>query len=493
MKVIKHILLTLGIIFIMAACSDEEFIGVTLYNGPAFVRFHLILDSDSVPYENYIRNDKIATEAYTHKSLRTIKVPVLLTSSNIENNITVQYSVTKEGDFSDYEIMPSNGLVFKDSQLSDTIKILFNKRWQNEKPTKLTLKLESSDDESVYIGNLNDSMANKQLDISLGEISTTASFNTNRIEIEGIKGETFDFSIDFAKGMTIDEIENLELFEATNSFLYSLIRQPINKGDVKINYSCTLLENINLDDVFFESLLVLREDNNYIPIGNTVLQIVKPIKVERDKNASPASHFYNLNDPYYRTYMEMWFYDEGDAVSEWKYSSQFTYPVIVDAGDPNGVLYSDGETTDPSDDVYHHAFKVRFDSPNAGRTTNSFGLKGIFNNEYTDSDKSPGFNIAEALEFYPKNGNNPEEGTVLVISQFLTISSKDDKQYIIGIKGSGNYFKVSDDLWEIVLTVEFTNDELWGGTQTIHYHMYNSKNYQEPDLLDFEGVKPVNL
>ncbi len=43
------------------------------------------------------------------------------------------------------------------------------------------------------------------------------------------------------------------------------------------------------------------------------------------------------------------------------------------------MMYDMG-TPDASDDIYHHAFRVGFNSPNATGTTNSFDLKRWFNN-----------------------------------------------------------------------------------------------------------------
>ncbi|WP_430813917.1 hypothetical protein [Carboxylicivirga sp. RSCT41] len=497
MKAINKIFICLVLTaLVIYSCDDEDFAGDNVYSGYSFVRFHLVLDGDSVPLEGgFNEYGRQTVDAYNHKLIKPGKIPVVLTSANeLDGEITVDYTTSKTGDFTGYTQSPIGQLTFSRNKLIDTIIIDISERWDTSQVNQLQFELTDVSDPSVQIGSLNDYMPNNKLTFSFGKLTTTCTMPLNRIEIEGLAGESFDFDVDFPKGLFVSEVDGMNLFVSNDGFDYTLTQHPLKKGDTKVTYTLTLDENINNDDVYFESTLSLIEDLAYVPQGNKTLQIVKPIKVDRDKSTFPASNFYNLNDPYYRTYLEMWYYDEGDAVSEWKSSSQFTYPVVVGADDPNGVLYSDrGTPDDTSDDIYHHAYKLKFDSPNAGRTTNAFAMKSIFNNEYTDADKSPGFNIAEALEFYPKDGNNPNEGNVLVISQFLTISSKEDKSYTIGIKGSGTYHKVSEGLWEIVLTVKFTNDELWGGTQEVHYHMYNSRSYQDPDLLDVKGVTPVDL
>ena len=50
--------------------------------------------------------------------------------------------------------------------------------------------------------------------------------------------------------------------------------------------------------------LTLINTPNYIATGNTILQIVKPIKSPRDVKANPASKFYDLSNQFYLTYGE---------------------------------------------------------------------------------------------------------------------------------------------------------------------------------------------
>ena len=188
----------------------------------------------------------------------------------------------------------------------------------------------------------------------------------------------------------------------------------------------------------------------------------------------------------------MW--DSGDEVCEWQAFNAFTYPVIVDKDDDNAVLYSDNGTEDDSDDIYHHAFRIGFNSNNIGRTTNSFNLKRWFNNESTNADVSPGFNIPEALEFYPKDGVSETEGTVLVIPQIITVSSKEGVSHNISISGEGTYQEISAGLFEITLEFKATNEEVFGGTQVSYYRIYNNNSYGgNPEPIDYGCVEPVDL
>ncbi len=494
MKAIRNIILGIVCVLIVQACSPDDFIGETYYSGPSYLRFFLVLDSDSIPLEGGAsKNNNPSVENYTHKLIKPIKIPVALTASEINEEVTVEYSTVKTGTYSGYTQSPLDQLRFSKDKLIDTIFIEINERWDTSEVNQLEFELTKVSDPSISIGSLNSHQKNKKLTVSFGHLETTYTFPSNRKVVEGRKGEAFEFSVDFPKGFFMDELESEELFVANDGFDYTLTRNPIKKGDTQITYTCTLDEDINIDDRYYESILTLRDDLAYLAIGNKNLQIVKPLKVERDKAANPAAHFYNLNDPYYRTYGEMWIDYDADGISDWRSFTQFTFPMVVDADDPNAVLYSDGGNSDPSDDVYHHAFKVRIDSPNAGRTTNAFGMKYLFNDEYTDADKSPGFNIDDALEFFPKDGTSTTEGTVLVTSQYLTISGTSRSSYLIGIKGDGTYSEISDGLYEIILTIEYTNDELWGGKQEVHYHIYNSNVYAEPAPLDIAGPAAVDL
>lgn len=506
MKAIKNIFTGLVLTALLIySCDDDDFTGNNVYSGPSFVRFHLVLDRDSVPLDGGLNDyGRQTVDAYNHKLIKPAKIPVVLTTADkLSEEVTVHYSTVKTGEFAAYTQSPVNQLSFGPNKYIDTIIIDIDERWDTSKVNQLKFELLEVSDPSISIGSLNDAAPNDKLTFNFGKLITTCTMPTSRIEIEGIQGETFDFKVDFPNGLFVSELESIDLFERNDGFEYTLTQHPIKKGDLSIGYTFTLNENINNDDAFFESRIDLRDDLAYTAIGNTSLQIVKPIKVERDKSTDPASHFYNLSDPYYRTRGEIWWYDEVDNVSEWQSFSTFAHPVIVAApnpSDPNdpkheyAVLHAGEDTPDdPSDDVYHHAFKIKFASPNSGRTTNPFALKKLLGNYYADEDQSPGFNIAEALEYYPKDGNNPNEGTVMVVSQRLVISNKEGKVYEIDIKGSGAYSKVSDTLWEMELTVSFTNDELWGGTNKVHYHIFNSLGYQEPDLIDVQGATAVEL
>ena len=174
------------------------------------------------------------------------------------------------------------------------------------------------------------------------------------------------------------------------------------------------------------------------------------------------------------------------------------HPVVVGKDHPNAILYDDMGTLDPADDIYHHAFRIGFNSPNAGRTTNSLNLKRWFENEYTDEDESPGFNIPQALEFYPdNNGTSATSGVVKVVSQDLLISGKQGDgslvAYTLYIEGEGEYMEIRDGVFEITLELRVTNMELFGGTRLAKYKIFNTSDYDDPIDLTEGCFQPMEL
>lgn len=495
MKATK-ILLLLILVVSFFRCDSDDINGEMTYSGSPFVKIFLITDNDNNPIEadDELETNESGLEEYTHNSIKPLKVPVVLTYPGLDHEVTVDFSTDVKSGFSTYFIEPAEAVTFNSGSYTDTITIYFSERWNEEDSINFDFALESVDDASINLGQLNDELANKELSVTLGQVNTSVSFSTNRMEITGEAGEQIEFELEFDNGFIPEEIENLDLITELAGFDYTLETVINDENYETVKYIMTLNEDIQNDEVTYTTTFSLNDDSDYEPTGTTILQVVKPLNIERDNSVFTASDFYDLSDTYYRTYAELWLYDDGDEVCEWQRATMFTYPVVVDKDHDNAVLYTDNGTEDESDDIYHHAFRIGFDSPNAGRTTNSFGLKYWFDNEYTDEDESPGFNIEEALEFYPTDGTSETEGTVLVIPQIITISSKDDVSYNISISGEGTYKEVSDGLFEIELEFRATNEELFGGTQTAYYFMYNSSSYGgDPDDLTVGCIEEVEL
>ena len=182
-----------------------------------------------------------------------------------------------------------------------------------------------------------------------------------------------------------------------------------------------------------------------------------------------------------------------DGECDWTKFNTFTYPVEVPKEHPSAVLFDDQGTADTSDDVYHHAFRVGFNSPNLGRTTNSFNLKRLFENEYGDADKSPGFNIPQALEFYPEDGTSTTKGTVRIIPQDIILSNKTDKAYTIFLEGEGTYEEVSPGIFLLKFGMKLSNNELFGGTIEVPQVMYNTSNDFDLENLTEDCYQQIDL
>ena len=489
MNRIKILSLLVAAAALLSSCSKDDYrLDSTV---DPFVRFNFLTTSAGVPLEYpAVSTSTVPLSSYENKSVKTLKIPVALTHTNLKSAVSASFSaVSSSNDNESFTVNPVNELVFQGTKLTDTIFVSFNKRWTENQ--SITLKLETISDPNIHIGNLNTTYPNNSFKIDLGTIATNYTFPVNRIVIKGEAGETVDFKVNFPNGFFPSEIDNLEIFKFLDGFNYSLSHDPYGDNRSSITYHLTLLENIQNDDVYYESSISLVNTGNYTATGNTILQIVKPIKSTRDVNANPASKFYDLSNQFYLTYGETWFDKSGTCA--WQAYNAFTFPVVVTKDHENAILYSDKGTTNPNDDVYHDAFRSGFNVASGTNTTNSFNLKRWFSNESTTAANSPGFNITSALEFFPANGNNKTEGNVLVIPQYITITGTNKNSHSIAISGSGTYKEISSGLFEITFELKLMNEELFGGTVTAQYRMYNNKTYPKPAALSIECPKEVAL
>ena len=479
----------LSIFIALASCSKDDY-RLDAQNIEPFVRFNFMTSSAGVPMEYpAVSTTNQALASYENKSVKTLKVPVTLTSTTLKSPVTVSFSTNASGDPDTFTVEPVSELIFQGNKLTDTIYLSFDKRWANTQA--ITLKLENASDPAIHIGNLNTYAVNDAFTINLNEISTTYTFPVKDFVVKGEIGEKIDFKVNFPNGFIPSEIENASIFKFSNGFEYSLTHDDFGDNRSSITYHFTLLEDIQNDDARYESKINLINIPNYIATGNTGLTIVKPIKSPRDIQAHPASKFSDPTNAFYLTYGEHWFNNNGNCT--WQTFNALTFPVVVTKDNENAILYSDKGTANPNDDVYYDAFKVGFNVATGTNTVNSFGLKRWFSNESGSAAVSPGFNITSALEFFPENGNSKTQGTVLVIPQDLTIGSSATNTHIIAISGEGTYKEISNGLFEISFELKLTNDKLFGGTVSTQYRMYNNRVYTKPTPLSIECPKEVTL
>lgn len=478
----------LSIVITLFSCSKDDYkLDSTV---DPFVRFNFIVNSNNIPVEYPVINTTtLPIDTYENQSMKVLKVPVSLTSVNLKEAVTVNFSAVTSGDINNFSVEPKSELLFQGNKLNDTIYVSFEKRWADKQ--SITLKLENASDPAIHIGNLNTYAPNNVFTIDLGNISTTYTFPVKDFIVKGEVGEKIDFKVNFPNGFIPSEIENATIFKFTNGFEYSLTHDDFGDNRSSITYHLTLLEDIQNDDARYETKINLINIPNYIATGNTSLTIVKPIKSPRDIQAYPASKFSDPTNAFYLTYGEHWFNNNGNCT--WQTFNALTFPVVVTKDNENAILYSDKGTTNPNDDVYHDAFKIGFNVASGTNTVNSFGLKRFFSNESGSAAVSPGFNITSALEFFPANGNSKTQGTVLVIPQDITIGSSASNTHVIAISGEGTYKEISNGLFEISFELKLTNDKLFGGTISTQYRMYNNRVYTKPTPLTIACPKEVTL
>lgn len=487
-----NLIKTIGILSVFVAlysCSKDDY-NLDSRSVDPFVRFNFITSSAGVPLEYpEVNTGRVPVNTYENKSVKTLKVPVTLTSTTLKSPVTVDFSTLISGEADSFKIEPANELVFEGNKLTDTIFISFDKRWQNKQ--NITFKLEDVSDPLVHIGNLNTEALNAIFTINLGEINTVYTFPVNEFFIKGEIGETIDFKVNFPNGFVPSEIENLEIFSFVNGFDYSLTHDDFGDNRSSINYHLTLLEDLQNDDIRYQSFIILNNTEEYATKGNTILQITKPIKTPRDVQANPAANFYNLSDTFYRTYGAHWF--DRNGTCDWVNFNAFTFPIVVTKDNPDAIQYIGQNTADPSDDVYHDAFKIGFNVVTGNSTTNSFGLKDWFTNESTDAVNSPGFNITSALEFFPDNRNSKTSGSVLVIPKFITVAGKKGNSHNIFISGEGTYKQMPNGFYEISFELQLKNDKLFGGTVSSQYRIYNKTGFPTLPPLSESCLKAVEL
>ncbi|MDP5201740.1 hypothetical protein [Flavobacterium sp. DG2-3] len=470
------------------SCSKDDYkLGSDI---DPFLRFNFLVKSDNTPLEYPTVNGNLVPQStYENKSVKTLKVPVALTARELKGTVTANFSAETNGESDSFRVNPVNQLSFQGSRLTDTIFVSFDKRWTESQ--NITLKLETVSDPDIHIGNLNSTYPNNTFTIDLGTIATNYTFPVTQYNIKGEIGEKIDFQVNYPNGFFPEEIENASIFKFQNGFEYSLTHDDYGDNRTSVTYHLTLLEDLQNDDVRYESKLTLVNIPNYTATGNINLTIVKPIKSPRDVQAYPASKFTDPTNAFYLTYGEHWFSNASGCA--WQTFNALTFPIIVSKDNENAILYSDKGTANPNDDVYHDAFKIGFNVASGTNTVNSFGLKRWFSNESNSAAISPGFNITSALEFFPANGNSKTEGTVLVIPQDLTIGKDKDNTYQIAISGEGTYKEISNGLFEISFELKLTNDKLFGGTVSTQYRMYNNRAYPKPAALSIPCPKEVTL
>ena len=495
MKAIKTLLLFLSLLAI-TNCDKEDDRIFDDSNG-RFVRFFLQTDANGNPLQAPdVSLASTAVATYDKANIKTLRIPVALTSQPLSEDVTVTYTAEVIG-LNNIELEPANQFTFSGSQLVDTLYVKINELYDPSVSPSITLKLTGVNDASINLGMPNEQSPNDQLTINFQEVDLNYAISSpSRVDVTGAAGEEFTVTVDFPNGYLSSNIQNQEFFTETQSnFSYTLTREPLISDD-QVEFTFTINQDFMDDDLLYKTSFAINAIDGYRQSGTPSITFIRDPKTPRDKTLNTASQFYNTSDPFYRTFGVHWFNDNADNICKWRDFNAFTNPVVVSAEDPNAVLADDRGTSDPSDDLYYHAFRISFNANNAGFTTNPFDLKRWFTNESTNTDNSPGFNMTPALEFFPEDGISSLQGTVQVIEQTLRIGTSANNGGItefLNISGAGTYKEIAPGLMEITIDVSVTNNRLFGGTRTDTYRIYNSSNFTDPAPLSIDCAVPIAL
>jgi hypothetical protein len=494
MKATRIVLYTLIAISFLS-CDKEDDRTFSSNNGQ-FVRFFFQLNQDNQPLEAPAIEPAIpAVSLFQKEDVKTIKIPVAITSQPLQEPVIVTYEALISG-INNLDITPSE-LSFQGTQLVDTLFVQVTERWDPASSPSLLLRLTESSNPAIDIGMPNELQPLNELLINFADFELNYGITSpSRVDVIGNNEEIHDITIGFPMGYIASEVIGMNLFlETQSNFNYTLEQLPFISSK-EITYRLTINQDFTNDDLLYKTSFALNNINEYDLNGNPSVSLLREPLTPRDRALNTASNFYDSSNSFYRLYGVNWMDNNTDTVCAWQDFNAFVIPIEVPINDPDAILGDDMGTTDPTDDIYYHAFQIGFKSPITSNTTNPFNLKRWFTNESTSSSISPGFNILPALEFYPDNGTSATSGTVQVIEQTIRIGTTATNGSItefITINGSGTYSEISPGIFDIDLTFNASNNRLFGGTRTAKYHLYNTNGFTDPPLLNEACFIPIAL
>lgn len=487
MKDIKIIIAILFLLLFIGACTEnsneqEE------YN---FVRFGLLVNPNGqiIEYPNAKQNIP-ETDTYNHVTIRTIKIPVVLTSKLKNTPTDVFYEINTEGNFNEFVASPQNKITIPAGKLVDTLRITFKNNWKEANANKIKIKIIGTSDPSITIGWPNSVKKMNMLTINLGDLEKTRYFfNQNIYSLAGVENEELLIPILFSQPVTNAIIGNFNFIKPTfevlsacdglgSSFKYSLERMPFTDGVSQIFYKFKLLETTP-----FASNLKLNLNiglNNFILFGANQTSLLKPLNVNRQGDV--AVNFYNSADLFYRTFGKAWYFNTSTNLCDWSDFNTFTKPVPV----PLDSEFDNGKG--------FHKYRIGFVANNAPIGTNPFDLRRFYAGANVSS---PGYTVMQALDFFPDNGTSTSKGIVKIVPQVLSfIKTSNGATINIPICGSGNYFYESvKNRWVIYLELHCDETLLNGNSDVIKpmYIYSNNNGYADPDALSLPCPKRSNL
>jgi hypothetical protein len=484
MKGIKIIVFFVSIFICLQCQRDNEF---PEFN---FVRFGLTVNANGFPLEfPQVRTNLQEVENFTHANFTPLKVPVVL-SAEVSNTPTeVYYTATIEGNYTDYTFSSDDKVIIPAGKLVDTLTVGFNSIWTNAEVgnSKLKLEITGTSRGNVSLGYNNAVKSNKTLTINLGSLDKKYMLEQNLYTIQGDINEEVDIKVKFNSPidnatqngfnfLTAEFVSLSPCEPSINTFAYTLTQVPYTGLVNEITYKLKLLQNVTNETNLKITL------NSGLPewqVTNIVQTNVRKLLDASNRIGNPAAFFYNLSDPFYRTYGKAWYLNSTTNSCDWSNFFALTRPVTV----PIGSAFDNG--------AGQHKFKIGFTSGNSSGTTNPFDFRRYYQGA---SVASPGFNISEGIEFFPATSNS---GTVKIIPQTITLIKLSNNQpFAIPICGSGTYsFDAVNNRY--IMYVEVVCDETnVNGNNNVIKRMYiysNNNGYVDPADLSSSCSPRINL
>jgi hypothetical protein len=477
------------------ACEDDKALPETTLE-ESFVRFSFKLTQNGEILE-FPEQTLSAQEVgeYTFEKRDTLKIPVIASSrDNLEQPVTANFETVFSSDFiqQNFEIFPENlQLQFSKTQPSDTIYVLPGMRFESLNQESIKFNLTSVSNPEFSLGYDRSLLPLDEFILNIANTQpVTYALEEKNFSLNGNSGESVTFDVVFDQLVSQDEIEGLDFLSTAfaqfpcDEGLAAEFEFDISQSGIQgLSKNLTFVLSLNADAPGFGATLNINlnevNDPGFERFGNTLIVASTPEEPVM-RTGDPASHWYNANNIFHRTFGKAWYFDaDDDLVCEWGDFATFTRPVDVDPGSE----FDNGQG--------FHKYKIGFRNIIANPSgnvigTNPFNLRRFYNGA---SALSPAYNQLESIEFFPENGNNPNQGSVRVIAQtlvFLVDENDVEVQYNIPVCGSGTYeFNATDNRWEMFVTLIADETAIGGGSNVEKKMFIYSENVSDdPPLLN---------
>lgn len=494
MKVTKYYIFCFVLLTSFMACEDDKALPETTLED-SFVRFSFQVNQND---EVLVYPDRSPSTSelgdYTFQKRDTLRIPVVASSKDEWNdNLTVDFSAVFSSTFieQNFQIFPeSRSLQFSKTSPTDTITVIPFSRFENLNQEKITFNITSVSNPAFSLGYDRGFLPLDEFTLNIGDTQPIAYALENvNFNLNGEAGESINFDVIFDQLVTQTDVDGLDFLSTefvqfacdeglAAEFEFEINQSPIEGVSKRINFSLSLTEdapgfgtnlNIRLNDV---------GNPNFERQGNTLISVNTPEETVM-RSGDPASNWYNATNIFYRTFGKAWYFNETDQACDWQNFATFTRPVDVTPGSE----FDNGQG--------FHKYKIGFRNVIANPNGNVIGTNPFNLRRYYDgaSALSPAYNQLESIEFFPENGNNPNQGSVKVVSQtlvFIVDENDVDVEYTIPMCGSGTYnFNAAENRWEMFVTI-ITDETAIGGSNNAEKKMfiYSENVSDDPPLLN---------